>query len=82
MIETRNQGDLIKLLIEMARGPPHIEGLCKNEYLFFFWNKLLDVDKSFTVMTDAEIAQDLKRMAGLLIFNFIKYSFLQRILFL
>ena len=26
MIETRNKGDLIKLLIEMSRGPPHIQG--------------------------------------------------------
>jgi surfactin synthase thioesterase subunit len=25
MIETTNQGDLIKLLIAMGRGPPHLE---------------------------------------------------------
>ncbi|UJR11503.1 hypothetical protein I4U23_015684 [Adineta vaga] len=47
MIQTRNQGDLIKLLIEMARGPPHLE----------------DVDKSFTLMSDTELVEDLKRIS-------------------
>ena len=32
MIETTNKGDLIKLLIEMGRGAPHVAGL--NEFFF------------------------------------------------
>ncbi|CAF1148428.1 unnamed protein product [Adineta ricciae] len=47
MIEARNKGDLIKLLVEMSRGPPHIQ----------------DADKSFTIMTDAELVENLKLMS-------------------
>ncbi|CAF3253490.1 unnamed protein product [Rotaria sp. Silwood2] len=47
MIETKNKGNLIKLLVEMGRGPPHLQ----------------DPDKSFVHMTDAEIVKDLKKMA-------------------
>ncbi|CAF1575444.1 unnamed protein product [Rotaria sp. Silwood1] len=47
MIETENKGYLIKLLVEMGRGPPHLQ----------------DPDKSFVHMTDAEIVEDLKKMA-------------------
>ncbi|UJR28443.1 hypothetical protein I4U23_009683 [Adineta vaga] len=47
MIETNNKGNLIRLMIQMARGPPHI----KVPY------------KSFTEMTDTELANDLRNMA-------------------
>ncbi|CAF3164353.1 unnamed protein product [Rotaria socialis] len=47
MIDTNNRGNLIKLLIEMGRGPPHLK----------------DPDLSFAQMTDEEIVQDLKKMA-------------------
>ncbi|CAF3805900.1 unnamed protein product [Rotaria magnacalcarata] len=47
MIDTNNKGNLIKLLIEMGRGLPHLK----------------DPDLSFSQMTDEEIVQDLKKMA-------------------
>ncbi|CAF1517279.1 unnamed protein product [Adineta steineri] len=48
MIETRSyQADLIKLIIVMAQGPPHLQ----------------DVDPSTTNMTDEELVQEFKRTA-------------------
>ncbi|CAF1122996.1 unnamed protein product [Rotaria sordida] len=47
MIETNNKGYLIKLLVEMGRGPPNLQ----------------DPDKSFVYMTDTEIVEELKKIA-------------------
>ena len=51
MVETKNKVDLLKLLVELGRGPPHLKGLKK--YLFtFILNIYLDPDKSFHEMTE------------------------------
>jgi hypothetical protein len=67
MIETKNRGDLIKLLIAMARGPPHLESLC--EFIKKKRQSLsLDYGKSFTIMDDEEITEVLKDISGLVVF--------------
>jgi hypothetical protein len=37
MVETKNKADLLKLLVELGRGPSHLEGLNINLIYSYFW---------------------------------------------
>ncbi|CAF3741025.1 unnamed protein product [Rotaria sp. Silwood1] len=62
MIETNNKRYLIKLLVEVGRGPPHLPDLLFILYKIYIY-KSVDPDKSFADMNDAEIVESLKKMA-------------------
>lgn len=65
MIDTGNKGNLIQLMIQMGRGPIDLEGQTFSIDLFpIYSNEYLETEKSFVDMTDAEIVEDMKRLAG------------------
>lgn len=49
MIEKKKKNNYLELLIEMGRGPPHLQ----------------DPDRPYSQMTDKEIIEELKSMAGI-----------------
>lgn len=40
MIDTKNKGNLIRLMIQMGRGPVHLQGWKKNVFTLFIYFKL------------------------------------------
>jgi hypothetical protein len=40
MIDTKNKGNLIQLMIHMGRGPPHLQGQTEIHIYFLIYFKL------------------------------------------
>jgi hypothetical protein len=75
MIDTKKKANLLELMVQMGRGPPHLKGFIKFLKIISSSILFLDPDKPFREMTDTEIVAHLKKLAGkiLKIFYFSFY---------